>query len=300
MRNITEDQLKKIESMATDNMSRHKDRKVEIYRSSDPWSTGAYFLSEGRDVEAEFELVAFDFSFEGESQFFLRYPQSECYIELYSCGSASSHGTMEEKNFRNLIDEQMNPFVYEEKQRSSKVKILKHKDTAVIILGYSSGFNFLKRVAAKGYTRHHDEDPMDFGGLLIDDMLKRKCVPIASKRKIESAFYTKEVKLVVLDAPAYKYSYEALKCYYGTLEDGMTQGEISNFQRYRDGGTTMFNLTIGDKVHKYFNPTQFGHTGFDGKKLPEWNNELMIRIPKEEYADLAIKIGIDLAPEIVD
>ncbi len=196
---------------------------------------------------------------------------------------------MKNKGGRDVVLEQFDTFTYEGKLMPTYIEIKQHETHA--LLQISDEFNFLERIAfSDPYTRDKTEE---FGFDQIEEVFKRKYVPIPDKRTIEAAYLTQDGFFVIVDSSAYKYSYDTIKCHYGNLNTDFKVGTISNFKRYKDGGTTSFDFELDGVKHEYYSPTSF-----TPEKASTWNGIEMKPIDKEQIDSIAKYIGIDLAPEI--
>ena len=282
--------LDTIANEATGSLLDRKGCDVEIYRSIDKKRTGEYFGVD-RLKDAEFEVVVFKYVYDKHT-IYVKYPDTDFYIEMFG-GTGSSRGNITECNIRNILKERTQPFAYENVLRTEKELLLKHDDYAVYKFGITD-FNFLKRVAV---VNNKSYGGRSYGDEYVAEMLNRKFVPIPSERKISYSFVTSDSKFVIVDHDAYNFQYETMRCFYGDFTNGIKLGEIKNFARYRDGGTTLFDCVVDGVTHKFFSPANlFGKTD----KQPTWDGEVMTEMPSDAVSALINGLNIKLAPKVLD
>jgi len=277
--------LKELKNKATSSFTNRKDDVVEIFRSIDKKITGQYF-GDNREEDAEFELVIFGYKY-GANQIYIRYPNSDFFVEMIS-GGMSSRGNMENFSCRNIHKEKLFPFVYEGVLKAETFKIMKHENHCVLTLGLSE-FNFLERVAnIDKYEKNNN-----FGLEYINEMLKRNFVPIPKERTIAYSFKTNDNQFIIIDQDAHNFDYESMRCFYGDFKNGIKLGEIKNFVRYRDGGTTLFDFYLNDVKHEFYSPS-----GFDENSVATWN-KIEITEVDESTLDLIVdQLNIELADKV--
>ena len=253
-----------ISKMVMENMTTFLGRKVEVYRSTDMVATGQYFTTDKEP--AYFELVIFDYH-QSMNMFYLRYPNTEYYIELTGLFS-NSRGNMKKGGGRNKIEEIVQPRIFSGKQRMAYIGIMKHEDQAIIQFGYNDGdFNFLTRVSPILIGKYECES-------IFKEVFQRKYIPIPNYRSVEYSFKTEDNNYIIVDASVSNYSYDDLNFHYGNLESGMVRGTIINFTRYRDGGTTIFNVFIDGKDNHFYTPA----TIFNDDRKPTWNGKKIEKV----------------------
>lgn len=280
---LRKDELKSVMHLATATLENKRGAEVEIYHSIDKDITGQYFGPD-RDQPAMFEVVLFshpnsDFSY-------VQYPDSDVYVEMKG-GEGSRWGTMSPCGFRNILKEKIRPYLNEGVLLMESEIFYKHEDYAMYKFGLTN-FNFLKRVA-----KFSKNDPTNFGEEHIEKMLSKKFIPIPLERTIAYSFITNDNNYVIVDQDAHNFQYGTMRCFYGNLSSGIKVGKISNFQRYRDGGTTEFDFTIDNKEHKFFSPT-----GFDKTKKPTWNKLEMTQMSDDKLALIVSELQIPLASKV--
>lgn len=310
----------KILSMAVAHMSVHSDRQVEVYRSSDMMLTGRYFGNRtNKDKPLYFEIVVFRYKY-GQHQVYIRYPGCPVYVELLG-GAGSSHGNMENHMLRDVLQETINPYEYEGKLQPKNILMYKHEND-LLIKWQHSDFNFLKRVAINNFSKNdldvensenklsvianmsssceqvienfrQDVENSETKLSIIANVFSSKYVPLPDKRRIEYAYYTEDGTMIIVDSSAFNYQYETLRCHFGNLTAGMKHCVMSDFVRYRDGGTTMFDIETESGVRKFCSPTSF-----DQDKFPTLDDKMIFKMPAEDLAFVVKYLGIDLVIEV--
>lgn len=263
---------------------------VEIYRSSDVNLTARYF-GDRTGEPCYFEVALFGYKY-GKHEVYIKYPNTNFFVEMYG-GSGSAHGNMKHYSMRCLLAEELQPFVYEEVLQPHKMSIKVHEDNMLLEVrsNHSGDFNFLTRVA-KVNNNSYDKTP-EFGHDIHNQFLRTKFIPIDDKRNIAYSYKTPDGNLIIVDQSAYNFSYEGMRCFYGNVRDGIKQGEISGFERYRDGGTTLFKVALDGVEYGFYSPSRLGSK----KELkPTWNN---VEIEEFELTnDIIEGLGIKLAPQV--
>ena len=280
--------LDEVAHLATGSMLDRKGENVELYRSINKKKTGQYFGSD-ETKESEFDVVIFGYN-HAKHSVYVKYPDNDFYIEMYG-GTGSSHGTITSCNIRNIMKEKLQPFVYEGVLRMHNETILKHDEYAVYKFG-TTDFNFLERVALLNNKSYGDKS---YGSDYIDLMLTKSFIPIPEERVLAYTYITNDNKFVIVDQSAYNFQYETMRCFYGDLKSGIKIGEIKNFGRYKDGGTTLFDFILDGVTYKFFSPANLFR---DSDKHPTWNDEVMTEMPKDAVSLLINNLGITLAAEV--
>ncbi len=282
--------LDAISYRATSTFENRLTESVEIYRSIDKKLTAQYFGD--RDKPTYFEIAIFHYN-HSENEVYIKYPDTEFYIELYG-GSGSSHGNMSHYTLRNILEEEIQPFVYEGVLQPKSMKLYKHETHLLVELesSYSGDFNFLERVAV---IKPHPLDKIkEFGFDVYNEFIHGKFIPLPDAKNIAYKFKTSDGNLIIVDQSAYNFTYESMRCFFGNVKDGIKQGKISGFERYRDGGTTNFDVTIDGTVHKFHSPSRLGKKADDYN--PTWDG---ITMTETEISNEVISgLGIMLAPEV--
>lgn len=278
--------LDEIVHLAIETLENRFTESFEVYRSIDKNNTAQYF-SDDKTIESEFEIIIFRYNY-SKQHVYIKYPDANFYIEM--CGGyGSAHGTIMTYNLRNIIAEKQHPFIYEGVLQAKNEKILKHDDYAVYSFGLSD-FNFLKRVANINKQNCND---VEFGRELIDEISNRKFIPLPDEKDIAYSLVTDDNSFIIVDQSAHNFAYETMRCFYGNFKDGIKEGKIINFARYRDGGTTTFSFIINNEEHEFYYPTSFK------KELkPTWNKKKVTEIPKETLDIITTQLGINIAPKV--
>ena len=258
-------------------MSQFKTRKFDVYRSANQTLTGQYFTQDRKP--AFFELIVFDYGWDGH-QFYLRYPETDYYVELRG-HTGSSWGTMTECHLRNVVEEVINPYMYEGVLRKKNVTVYKHETEAIIMFGSAtSGLNFLSRMVNPD----------------INEIMSREYIPLPTYRAVHYSLVTPDNNYIIVDADDNIFTYEGMNCYYGNLHNGIKKGKISNFVRYRDGGTTLFDFELNGETYSFFYPTRLGSTD----KVPTWNDAPLIEMGDDLKTLICSQLDITLAPQVAE
>ncbi len=239
------------------NLSDFKGRDVELFRSSDQHNTAVYFMDLPREqkdtAKAYFELLRFRYG-EGDHEIYLRFPNTDHFIEILGGGCGSSHGNMQKANGKNIWAEYDKPFT-----------MCSQGNNMVVFFGkieFALNFNFMEKVASfskgseyqKPYPNEVYTNKEEIEQTLSMPYLK---LP-ESVRKIHYCYNTKDSqKYFLVDTPAYNFKYENHR--YFVVENGeYEQLNITGFGRARDGGTT--NMVLVDSKnneHKFYSPSYF-------------------------------------------
>lgn len=273
-----------IVNMASASMNIHKGRSISVYRSLDQESTAIHF------EDSFFELVVFKYQY-GMKGMYLRYPGSDVYVELFEGGSNSSWirgNEMSSTSNRDVLQETLHPYKYEDKLQPKKLDVFIHEGLALIKFNLRD-FNFMSRI-----LKHADGDQLDEQDKLkLDEVLSRKFVPLPDTRNIEYAFNLPGGCMIVVDSSVYNYEYDTMRCHYITPEDGISEVKIDKFARYRDGGTTTFEFEHNGNTYEFYKPTPFR-----SELKSTLNNVEMSVISEDVLPSIAKMLEIDLAPEV--
>ncbi len=269
-------------------------RDVELFRSSD-WNNTAVYFTEVDDgkiktAKAYFELLRFGLE-GGDHQIYVRFPNTDYFVEMLHGGSGSAHGNMMIAEGKNVQD------VYHTK---GKFTIYSHDSNLLISFGDFPKFNFMTKVAEydKGnpFNRPYPQESF-LNYEQIKEALSLKFLKLPENiRYVEYMFKIKDAKkYFIVDCPAYNFKYTNQR--FTIIENGIQRQEkIKGFQRYRDGGTTM--ITIIDKEgseHKLFSPQKMFD---DGKNLvPKFDDIELIEVSEEERENIIAHLGWDLEPK---
>ncbi len=274
------------------NLSEFKGRDVELYRSSDLKNTALYFPDDstqdkylsGEDVgEAFFELLRFELD-GGDHQIYIRFPRSNFFVEMFG-GFAGGRGDMKSSKFENIFAESYN----------KEYKFYSFEENAMLLMS-GNELNFMKRVASydKGNpysSPYPNETFVNYPE--IEKALSLQYLKIPDDiRKIQYCFKTKDETPIyfLVDYPAYNFKYDNHNFY--LIKDGQAKEyKITNFSRYRDGGTTIIEVVDehGFK-HTFFSPT-----GLPQKVLCEkFDDTELVEVTDTEKDNLVALLGLKI------
>ncbi|HWY13076.1 MAG TPA: hypothetical protein VN026_17195 [Bacteroidia bacterium] len=278
-------------------------RDVELFRSSDLNNTAIYFTEVDDDkrekAKAFFELLRFGLD-GGDHQIYVRFPNTDYFVEMLGGGSGSVHGNMMIASGKNVHD------VYDCKDEFT---IHSHDNNLLISFGTFPRFNFMTKVAEydKGnpFNQNYPQETfLNYEEIEKALSLKFSKLP-ENIRRVEYLFKTKDSKkYFVVDCPAYNFKYDNQR--FRVVENDFVVIEkskvneypIKNFVRYRDGGTTIITITDKHGVeHKLFSPQQMFD---DGKNLvPKFDETELIKIENDtdEWQSIAKLLEIELEPK---
>lgn len=275
-------------------LSQFTKRDVELFRSSDLNETAIYFTEveyeERKDAKAFFELLRFGLD-GGEHQIYIRFPNTDCFIEMVDGGFGSSHGDMMQSSGKNVWDDQDQTF-----------SIYSHGQNLILILG-SCGvpkFNFMTKVADYniGNPYDHPYPNETFTNFCeIEKTLEMQYVKIPeSIRQIAYLYKTKDIspKFFIVDFPAYNFQYTTHR--FRVIEnERVKEYEVKSFVRHRDGGTTIITvLDESQKEHKFFSPTSL-----PTKTLVEkWDDIELVEVTVEEKQKIVELLQLELEPAL--
>lgn len=279
-------------------LSQFTKRDVELFRSSDQNETAIYFTdvehNDRETAKAYFEILRFGLN-GGDHQLYVRFPNTDYFIEMIGGGFGSGRGDMKQADGKN---------VWEDKHKAP-FRIYSHNKNLIFIIGRTDltpEFNFMKKVASydKGNPFNHpypDEIFVNFKE--IEKALSMKYLKIPeSIRKIEYCYKTKDEtpKYFLVDYPAYNFKYDNNR-FFVIENETVKEFEIKNFVRYRDGGTTI--ITVNDEngnEHKFFSPTSLP------KKIlcEKWDETELIEASEAEKEKLSKLLKLDLETNIKD
>ena len=259
-------------------------RSVEIYRSKNPKLTGEY-IDRGFGP-AYYEIVVFGYSY-NHPRVLLRMPNTETYIELTS-GGESSRGQMKHLSIGNPIGDLIDPLKIDNKLIRSKLEMFTFGDDALVKFD-SIEFNFMERVAVSGLPEYVGQP--EIGKDLIDEMFSRDYVTIPDKRKIAYAYVTSTADLtLIVDQSANKFTYEGMRAWFGSPTVGFERVEITDFVRYRDGGTTIFKFVWNGEQYEMYSPSKLKSTHskpiINDEPVREADETYLVGIVKELAIDL--------------
>ena len=272
-----------LELMTKLQMSDHRNRPCELYIETLP-TVQSESISYAQDISGRFEILVFEYESEKHNHY-VRYPNFPHFIEMYDSGM-SSQGTMSNGGLRNVISEQVNPRTFEGVQQQDNIRMFRHEHSAMISQG-SLQINFLTRVAQQGHYKNGD-----YGKDFLDRAFGRKYVPMPDLRNIEYAYKTEQGHIIIVNSSAFNYSYDDIVLQYGAPAHGFMTAKISEFARYRDGGTTNFIATLMDGPHKFHSPTSF-----KPEEVATWDGRPLTKLTDEEIDRYAKLLNINRAPK---
>lgn len=274
-------------------LSQFAKRNVELFRSSDQNETAIYFTEledeQRQTAKAFFEILRFGLD-GGDHQLYVRFPNTDHFVEMIGGGIGSAHGDMMMAKGKN---------VYDTNGCKGEFDIYSHGNNLLLSFGNFPRFNFMTKVAEydKGNPYNHPYPNETFVNFKeIEKALSMKYLNIPeSIRKIEYCYKTKDKtpKYFVVDYPAYNFKYDNHRFF--VIENEVAKEfEIKNFVRYRDGGTTIITVTDKNGIeHKFFSPTSLPE-----KTLCEkWDETELIVATETEKEKLAELLKLDLEPK---
>jgi hypothetical protein len=287
---------------------------VSLYRSSDKKSTERYFTNRrGEELTGNsfFELLYFKYNYDKLKHLvYLKYPDTDYFVELYSGGS-SSQGSMESISVKDIW----------EADYKNEVKIKIADSNLFLGVGkgtYESAFNFMTlvgRFSENEYYFRDSEFPSTFNVEEIDQALSKKYIKIPDSirkiqylmklqlpsydlkevDKLELELNKKQVIYFVVDYPAYNFNYTNHR-FRIVRGKSVEECEVKDFVRYRDGGTTI--ITVIDskgKEHTFFSPTNLWDP--KDKKNSTWDKQILVEnVSKEEREKIVSLLDIDVVP----
>jgi hypothetical protein len=263
-------------------MSTLKGRTVKLFRSSDKTGTASYWTNLDREhkgiAEAFFEILVFDYEY-GKNEVYIRYPETDYFVETTG-GYNSRHGTMNKGNGINPWSEKY----------SAKFELYNHDKN---LMFKDLEHNFLIEVASVDYgnstfpknptyvNQNELEEAFALNYLKLPDDL----MTIAYAYKTNDAIPT----YFLIFYPTYNFGYNTHKAF--SIKRGVaTELTITEFQRYRDGGTTI--IKVKESVDGFYFPTPW--------KLAEistYNGIPIVKATDDETRDLIMIIGITIEKE---
>jgi hypothetical protein len=279
-------------------LSHFAKRDVELFRSSDQNETAIYFTEledkQRETAKAFFEILRFGLD-GGDHQIYVRFPNTDHFVEMIGGGFGSGRGYMKVADGKN---------VWEDKNKAP-FRIYSHNKDLLFIIGrtdWTGEFNFMTKVASydKGNPFNHPYPNETFVNFKeIEKALSMKYLKIPeSIRKIEYCYKTKDTtpKYFVVDYPAYNFKYDNHR-FFVIENEHIKEFGIKNFVRYKDGGTTIITVTDENGIeHKFFSPTSLPE-----KTLCEkWDKTELIEASETEKQKLTELLNLNVEPNIVD
>jgi hypothetical protein len=293
MTTITEKDFKKLEvAHEFGQLSEFHGRDIEIYKSIDYKNTALYFTevedSDRRNALAFFELIKF--GGDGDHQVYIRFPNTDYFVEMDGGGHGSGRGNMITASGKNA---------WETKYKQS-FKVMYHSPQLLLMIG-DFEFNFMQKIA--GYDKGNPFNAnypqvTSMNADEIERVLRMKYLKLPeSVRVIEYVFKTKDEKpkYFIADYPAYNFKYDNHRLRM-IQEDVVTDLVIDKFVRYKDGGTTIITTKDGNKL---FAPQTMFPT--EDKLIPKWNDIELVEVEDEAERNYVIEpLKMNLAPSRED
>lgn len=266
-----------------ESLSKFKGRDIELFRSSNLKATAEYFTDlaykQIGNAEAYFELIRFEIS-DGDHQIYVRYPNTDYFVEMYDGGWGSGIGNMLISNGENIWeDDYKKPF-----------QIYSLDNDLLLTLGRSIvSFNFMKRISFHSkwnkfdilYTTKNYEEierVLSMNYLKIPDSIRSLEYCYKIEDKVPTYFIT--------DFPKYNFKYDNHR-FFIIKDKNIEQLKIKLFERYRDGGTTIIKVIDSkEKEHIFYTPSLFNLT----KLNTTWDDNNIIECSTKEKAKLFKRI----------
>lgn len=227
----------------------HKHRSFELFRSVDKKLTSTYFTNKETEF-SYFDVIVFDYEY-GLRKIYIKYPNIDYFVEMYD-GGESSNGNMQNLSFQNI---------WKDSYYEKNIEIFKHDKN--MMLKISDNFNFLECISTNYNVLANEKYLM----LPSDTFTTTDCYK--SKDEIPTYYF--------VNHPTYYFSYNTHK-FYSVKNNVIKQYEITNFERYIDGGTTIIKLLDGgNNEHEFYSPTSFNK-----KLIPLFDDLELIETTIEE------------------
>jgi hypothetical protein len=232
---INEKNLLALNNFDRQPMKKFQGREFALYRSHDPALTATYHGSKGSSCFYEYLAMKYEY---GQPQYFIKYPYANVFVELAGGGGAM-RGVHERIHLSNPIADLIDPYYYEGELQEETLNLYRFGDRVMLEVKKFS-HDFLDRV-------YHEES----------QVLSQEYVTIPDIREISYAYYSSRYgKYLIVDQSKYNFQYESMRLFFGNAKVGMQECKITDFARYRDGGTTLFNFEYDGKIYKFNNPTR--------------------------------------------
>lgn len=286
-------------------------RTVELFRSSDPHNTALYWTHDHHDMtqeernnlKATFQLIRFDYDVD-KHQVYVKYPDSDHFIELFGAGMGSGRGNMMKSSGRNVWG----------RKYHKKIQVLSQDPQLLYIDDeFNSNFNFMTLIARKGKPENSFLYRDRTGGAFFNEsefekLSNEKYLKIPEDvRTIEYLYKTTGLVnnlTFCIHYPTYNFGYNN-QVFNVIDKDSVKEYKVINFIRYKDGGTTI--ITVEDdkgEKHKFFSPTRLGiehgagWKGEDGKVITDvlWDDTHVLQkiTDEKEIKSIVDLLGIEL------
>lgn len=277
------------------NLSEFKGRDVELYMSVDLHNTAIYFTDVEHDkrdkAEAFFQLLRFGLE-GGDHQIYIRFPNTDYFVEMHNGGFGSGRGSMTVASGKNVHGTEY----------KKSFTIHSHDRFLMLSIGDKDllpEFNFMTKVASydKGNPFCHpypNETSLNISEL--EKVLELKYLKIPENiRKIQYCFKTTDEnpEYFLVDFPLYNLRYSNHR-FFAIQNNVSIEYKIKDFQRFRDGGTTIMTV-IDDKgiEHKFFTPQRMNKNSLCEK----WDETELVPVSDEEQEMLVKLLGLELEPK---
>lgn len=270
-----------------------KYKSVELYRSVDPKHTRKAFndISEGMITEKDYiYLLIFDFKVYRNRTHYIKYPNTEHFVELTG-GTGSSGGGMGSGHLQDVWNPALNVNITFKKQDTS------------LLLEFGRimpDFNFLELIGRSTESEWKFKDssfPPNIGKKNLAKALKQKYIILPEDiRYICHMNKTKgdDPTFIVVDRSEFNYWDSPVN--FRTITNNVVKSwEVVNHQVYRDGGTTYYYVKDDNGVEKTFFSPAFFRSG-NSKKEATWDDKEIVNISKEEKANLVDFLKIQENP----
>lgn len=243
-----------------------KERQVKLYRT-------VVNNFSGNEQPKSFDILVFDYMFGGH-EVYIKYPNLDYFIEMVGCTSSMS-GDAGELNVKDA---------WYTGEYKSEIKMYYEDDNMFVNFRPGSlNFSFCKLIhTSLGIIKNYDE---------INNALSKEYLKIPdSVRKIQYAYKSGDVDptYYIVDASEFNFCYDTCRFFILDSRYNETEYKITNFERYRDGGTTYITISDCDTEHILYAPTPFA------KNIPStFDNNELVKLTEDEIEIIIEKLGIE-------
>jgi len=274
-------------------LSEFSENNVSLYRSTDLNNTAIYWTSikdgDKKKASAFFELLWFEYT-PGKQQIYIRFPNTDYFVEMCGGGIGSSRGNM-------MITYGIDVWGMKHKQN---FKIFLQEPNLLLQFGDSYNFNFMNLVAKNNIKNYLTMDKgvcneSEIKHNLLKDYLKLptdiRTVNFLLKNYDFSPTY------FIIDSSKYNNSLENTKFRIVKGND-IIECKIINYESYRDGGTTKIKVidNLG-KEHDFFSPTRLGWDETNdilNRPVDKWDDMPLLQVKDEEFEKVIKFLNIEL------